>query len=175
AQAGFERGRQQSIVRIEKDDIASRYVGEAFVPCRALTLVVLCDTTDRPVSAGDCDGIVRGSVVDDDNLDERMGLRLDALDCLSEKPRLVVAGNHHRHELWERELGCSHVYTWDLGTYPFNRPQLSLGVIRCRTHTSGLDQTLCSRYFSSDSTTRLHNHRGRPKNSRLSISFQRLP
>src|SRR5262245_3119593 len=168
-QAGLERVRKQAIVRIEKDDVASRDPGETVVPRRALTLIGLRETTDGPVSAGDRDGIVGGSVVDDDNLEEGMRLRPDALDRLPEESRLVVAGNDDRHDLGARELVCSHVYTCDLGTYPFNNPQLSLEVIRWCTHTSGFDQTLCSRYFSSDSTTRFHNHRGRPKKSRLSI------
>lgn len=101
-QACVERMRKQSIVRIEKDGVMARDVFEAFVSRRARALVALSDAPHGPVPRRDCDRIVGGPVVDNDNLDGRVRLRQDTFDSLPEELRLVVAGDHNRDELRDR-------------------------------------------------------------------------
>lgn len=90
---------EEGVVRVEqRDELASR-VHEAEVPCRRHAAVGLVDVSHRPpVAFNHSAGVVRGSVVDDDDLDVAVALREHALDRRPDDPRSIVRRDYDTDE-----------------------------------------------------------------------------
>ena len=108
--ASRQRVRPQPIVGIQEHNQVSARRAQSSVSCPRCATVLLVQVLCCRILRRDARGVVRGSVVDDDHFNRCVRLAERALDGFAEESRLVVAGNHDRHErrrlLW-RDHGRS--------------------------------------------------------------------
>ena len=90
AQVRLDRYWCQAIIGIEKDDILPAAGAKASVSRFRATLIVLAKVTNGWVSRRDLPRVIGRSIIDDNRLDSRIGLREHALDRLRQKMRLLV-------------------------------------------------------------------------------------
>ena len=101
--------RLDPVVRFDDGDVGALRFGKAAIACGAVSLVLLVEDADAPVlccmSAHDFEGPVGGAVVEADNLEVAVSLRLDAVKALIEIALGIVCWNDHA----DQETALGHV------------------------------------------------------------------
>jgi len=95
-EAGFYRTLAKPVVSIEKDDLVTYRGFQSGVACRGKPLVSLTDQTDMGIAGHYYIGMVRGAVIDDNDLVGRDGLVDNATDRFVQEHCVIIGGDDHR-------------------------------------------------------------------------------